>query len=186
MGDTVSYDLGLVDSITPEAVGTPGQRTFKITATSGRGQAIVWMEKEQLFQIGISIKQFTSTRPSARNPAPFITGPAARGPVQIEFKAGDMSLRHDAASDVFTLLVSNVSEDDEDAGQGAEAGRGEEEKAKAVEVLASFTRAVAEKLADRSLEVVAAGRRPCPLCGGPMDPGGHFCVRKNGHREQQE
>jgi uncharacterized repeat protein (TIGR03847 family) len=32
-----------------------------------------------------------------------------------------------------------------------------------------------------ALAVVAAGRLPCPLCGQPLDPGGHICPRRNGH-----
>ena len=34
----------------------------------------------------------------------------------------------------------------------------------------------------RGQEVVAAGRPKCTMCGEPMDPEGHFCPRKNGHR----
>ena len=34
---------------------------------------------------------------------------------------------------------------------------------------------------ERALRVVAAGRPPCPLCGRPLDPGGHICPRKNGY-----
>ncbi len=34
---------------------------------------------------------------------------------------------------------------------------------------------------NRALEVVSAGRLPCPLCGQPLDPQGHICPRRNGH-----
>jgi uncharacterized repeat protein (TIGR03847 family) len=34
---------------------------------------------------------------------------------------------------------------------------------------------------NRALEVVSAGRMPCPLCGQPLDPQGHICPRRNGH-----
>jgi len=34
----------------------------------------------------------------------------------------------------------------------------------------------------RALVLVAAGRPPCPFCGGPLDPEGHVCPRANGHR----
>ena len=33
-----------------------------------------------------------------------------------------------------------------------------------------------------SKEVVAAGRPTCAMCGEPIDPEGHFCPRRNGHR----
>jgi uncharacterized repeat protein (TIGR03847 family) len=35
--------------------------------------------------------------------------------------------------------------------------------------------------AARALEVVAAGRPPCPFCGQPLNPEGHICVRRNGY-----
>jgi len=35
--------------------------------------------------------------------------------------------------------------------------------------------------AGRALEVVAAGRPPCPFCGQPLNPEGHICTRRNGY-----
>jgi uncharacterized repeat protein (TIGR03847 family) len=40
---------------------------------------------------------------------------------------------------------------------------------------------VARGFVSRALDVVAAGRLPCPLCGQPLDPQGHICPRRNGH-----
>jgi uncharacterized repeat protein (TIGR03847 family) len=40
------------------------------------------------------------------------------------------------------------------------------------------------RFASGALEVVRAGRPPCPLCGAPLDPIGHFCVRRNGHADE--
>ena len=40
---------------------------------------------------------------------------------------------------------------------------------------------VARAFVNRAVEVVAAGRLPCPLCGQPLDPTGHICPRRNGH-----
>ncbi|HEX9527258.1 MAG TPA: DUF3090 family protein, partial [Streptosporangiaceae bacterium] len=31
-------------------------------------------------------------------------------------------------------------------------------------------------------QIVSQGRPPCPLCGLPLDTGGHICPRQNGHR----
>ena len=44
-----------------------------------------------------------------------------------------------------------------------------------------LTAEVARGFVNRALEVVAAGRLPCPLCGQPLDPQGHICPRRNGH-----
>ena len=40
---------------------------------------------------------------------------------------------------------------------------------------------VARSFVNRALEVVSAGRLPCPVCGQPLDPQGHICPRRNGH-----
>ncbi|GIT59086.1 MAG: hypothetical protein Ct9H300mP19_10340 [Dehalococcoidia bacterium] len=86
-------------------------------------------------------------------------------PVHAEFKVGEMSLKHDAESDVFTIVAK-------------------------MKILMmglewtspfSFKRSQAEEISERSINVVAAGRKPCPLCTAPLDPRtGHFCVKVNG------
>lgn len=163
--------LGLIEYIEAEAHGRPGQRTFSITARSARGKVVVWMEKEQLFQVGASLKQFLATRESTADPVPFeLDMDATDYLIETEFKTPQMTLRHDPASDVFTLSA-------EDYGDG-----GSEEPEQVVEF--SFSRDEAVRLADKSLEVVASGRPPCPLCTGPITSGeDHFCVKVNGHTQ---
>jgi uncharacterized repeat protein (TIGR03847 family) len=39
----------------------------------------------------------------------------------------------------------------------------------------------ARAFVNRAVEVISAGRLPCPLCGQPLDPQGHICPRRNGH-----
>jgi uncharacterized repeat protein (TIGR03847 family) len=107
------------------------------------------------------------------------------------------------AGEALTSLVA-ADDDDEDEGEGEEtvidlsaiegiAG------SRAGELLAAFeeveddddegpdtlrvrlTPAEARGFVNRALDVVAAGRLPCPLCGQPLDPQGHICPRRNGH-----
>jgi uncharacterized repeat protein (TIGR03847 family) len=164
-------NLGLIDFIDAESHGQPGQRTFNITARSQRGNAVVWMEKEQLFQVGASLKQFIATRESTADPVPYeLDFDEQDHLIELEFKTPQMTLKHDPASDVFTLSAEDYGED------------GGEEPDQVVEF--SFPREEAERLADKSLEIVASGRPPCPLCTGPLSPGEtHFCVKVNGHTE---
>ena len=165
-------DLGLAESIVPEAIGRPGERKFKITVISHRGSATIWMEKEQLFQVAAALKQFLSSRSAISNATNYVS--RSGDPLSViseEFRAGDMSLSHDARSDVFTVAVTDIESEHE--------GDDEED---AVAMQFSFTRVSADKIADVALQVVAAGRKPCPLCSVPQDPKGHFCVRKNGRR----
>jgi uncharacterized repeat protein (TIGR03847 family) len=44
-----------------------------------------------------------------------------------------------------------------------------------------LTADAARAFVNRAIDVVAAGRLPCPLCGQPLDPQGHICPRRNGH-----
>jgi uncharacterized repeat protein (TIGR03847 family) len=44
-----------------------------------------------------------------------------------------------------------------------------------------LTADAARGFVNRAIEVIAAGRLPCPLCGQPLDPQGHICPRRNGH-----
>jgi uncharacterized repeat protein (TIGR03847 family) len=44
-----------------------------------------------------------------------------------------------------------------------------------------LTAEAARGFVNRAIEIVAAGRLPCPLCGQPLDPQGHICPRRNGH-----
>ena len=57
----MKHFIGICDHILADSVGKPGKRTFKIYAKSNDGLLIVWMEKESLFQIGISLAQFIAT-----------------------------------------------------------------------------------------------------------------------------
>ena len=163
-------DLGLVEFLQCESIGEPGQRTFNITARSDRGETIVWMEKEQLFRVGVSLKQFLATRETTPDPAPFdVAALDSPVPIHVEFKTGEMSLRHDSTSDVFTFVASDIQRDDTEQGPLAE-------------ITFSFQRSQAEEIAKRSVAIVAAGRKPCPLCDAPLTPSeSHFCVKVNGY-----
>ncbi len=170
MSEFERNDLGLVDDLHCESIGEPGQRTFNITARSERGETVVWMEKEQLFQVGVSLRQFLATRETTPDPAPFDSPPIdSPVPIYVEFKTGEMSLRHDPASDVFTLVASDIPREESDSEILAE-------------ITFSFQRDQAEEISRRSVTIVAAGRKPCPLCEAPLTPGeNHFCVKVNGY-----
>ena len=164
-------DLDIVDSLDAQVFGEPGKRTFRITARSSRGEAIIWMEKEQLFQIGIAIKQVAAAvdRPDILAPhEPEFPAPPVPGTA--EFKASELRIRHDGTEDVFTIEAANPE---------SEAEGDDEEPAIAVQF--SFPREMGETLADQALAAVAGGRPRCQLCGGPIDPEGHVCPKTNGH-----
>jgi uncharacterized repeat protein (TIGR03847 family) len=166
-------DLGVVEAVDATDVGEPGKRTFKVTAESSRGRAVIWMEKEQLFQIGLAIRQFTATEEANENPKDFEPELAApSSPAEAEFKASDLRIRHDPESDVFTIEA--VDPVDEEEGQFEEAS---------ATVQFSFGRAMAINLSQQAIDAAGRGRPRCELCGGPKDPYGHVCPKTNGHHK---
>lgn len=169
------FDLGLVDAIEAETFGEPGQRTFNVSVRSARGEAKVWMEKEQLLQLSVAIRRLAAAAESPGSPEGYVPEYAHAGdPVAVDFKIGDMRLRYDEATDVFTLEATDSRRDDD---EGEDQGAVEEPTT----VQFAFRRAAAEELAETATRIVSAGRPLCPFCHGPMDAAGHICPRSNGH-----
>ena len=52
----VKYPLGAVADIEVLTFGEPGLRTFRLDARSGAASCSIWMEKEQLFQLGVYLR----------------------------------------------------------------------------------------------------------------------------------
>ena len=155
-----------VSSLRAEALGDPGQRTFRIVVGSSSESAVIWLEKGQLFQLALAINQMTAALPITSEEdqpqdAEPLTGPS------LEFNVEKLALGHDGKAGKFIIdAYDSDSEDDTPTariwGDKAQFGAFSEE----------------------ALRICAAGRPLCPLCGGPMDPTGHKCARTNGHALQ--
>ena len=166
----VRYPLGALASIKPVAFGQPGQRTFRLDLESGPAFCSVWLEKEQLFQLGVYLKEIRgrlSDEDKARESRP-TEEPWSGGEATIDFKAGQMMLSHDAESNSFY-------------GQAHQRETEEEQTDEPESVSFWITLAQAEELSEESLKICAAGRPTCFLCGQPINPDGHVCPRANGH-----
>ena len=157
-----------VSSLLAEALGEPGQRTFRIVVGSSSGSAVIWLEKGQLLQLALAINQMTAALPIKAEEAPGQPQEAEPliGP-SLEFNAEKLALGHDGRAGKFIIdAYDSDSEDDTPTariwGDKAQFGA----------------------LSEEALRVCAAGRPLCPLCGGPMDPTGHKCARTNGHALQ--
>jgi uncharacterized repeat protein (TIGR03847 family) len=58
----------------------------------------------------------------------------------------------------------------------------EEESEEGATARFRVTRAQAAGFAARARALMKASRPTCQVCGGPIDPGGHLCPRRNGHK----
>ena len=167
-------------------VGPPGQRTFFLQVSAGPRLASVSLEKEQLIILADRVNDLLddfaageATEPVAElveDVAPLAT------PIEDEFRVGTMSLGWDADRRVVIVECHDGQtevEVDEEGEPVIEPGQpAESETVLRVVIEPASARAFAR----RCTKVVAAGRPPCPFCGGPLDPSGHICPRANGYK----
>ena len=163
-----SNDFGPVDSVGAEAVGQPGQRTFRLMARSRDMCASLWMEKEQLASLGTAIQQqiVHLGRPPSRERLPRLLAGSDMPPTSdVEMRCRQIGLGFDEAREDFVIFAYPVeSAEDEPAGWS---GR--------------LSLVLGRALSREIEQIVNAGRPKCPLCGIVMDGPAHACPRSNGH-----
>lgn len=168
-------------------VGEPGQRTFFLQASAGGRTTSVALEKQQVSVLAERVEALLDEvvrRSSGETSVPAMTpsdvedsAPLAI-PIEEEFRVGTMALAWDDDDEV-VVIEAQAMTDDEDEGSALIA-EDDEEGPPLLRVRISGT--AARAFVSRAQAVVAAGRPPCPFCGGPLDAGGHVCPRANGYR----
>ena len=158
-----SFDYAAVSRITAGAIGEPGKRAFFLQLRAGSALVSLAVEKEQLRVLAARLEEvFTEVSPP---PAAKMPEMALEEPVEPAWRVGLISLSYDEASQDFEISLVELVEEGEDPATG-------HFHATVVQMQA---------LAQHALELVAAGRPPCPMCGGPIDHDGGVCPRLNGH-----
>jgi len=165
-------------------VGEPGERTFYLQATA-RGRTVsVALEKMQVAVLVERLEELLGEvqhrlgvdlplqAPELEDLAPL------DAPIEEEFRVGAMGLAWDGDAGLVVVEAhAQTGEDDEEA---PEPLTDAEEGPDVLRV--QMNAAAARAFISRAARVLAAGRPPCPLCGLPLDPGGHVCPRQNGFR----
>ena len=163
-------------------VGEPGDRSFYLQAIQEARTVSVLLEKQQVSVLAERItallqevaRRFGSDTPDATSDAD--ADPLAVS-LEEEFRVGTMGLGWDADSSAVVIELLAITEGEVDETVVLD---DTEEGPDAVRVFLSP--AAARAFAERADRVVNAGRKPCPLCGEPLDPAGHICPRQNGYR----
>ena len=165
----VKYPMGSLSLIDAKSFGEPGQRTFLLAMEAGPAACSLWVEKEQLFQLGIYLRDVVQSLPAEDRERPSQPSEAegAGVGVSIDFKAEQLLLSYDPPANSFYLVAYEREEPDPDE--------------EATSVSFWMTPDQAESLAKEALRICAAGRPRCFLCGLPVDEDGHVCPRSNGH-----
>lgn len=170
-------------------VGQPGHRTFFLQAREGARVTSVALEKQQVSVLATRIDELLDEVMSsggAESTVPAVapvdledSGPLEQ-PIVEEFRAGTMTLSWDVADERIVVEVFPYTEEAVAAPDQPEEEIDEPEPEEIL--LVRLPAGTARAFSKRAQQVVAAGRPPCPFCGGPVDPEGHLCPRANGFR----
>ena len=170
-----SNELGRVSNLRANAVGEPGSRRFCLLVESMSGlSSVLWLEKEQLFNLGIALKNIIATvdEGKANEAGERIVddepgGSEASADQAVEFQVSQLAVGYNEGNGLY-IIAAHAEDESEDS----------------TIAVASFlaTQQQVDALADEAFEVCAAGRPRCPLCSGPMGPEPHVCPKHNGHR----
>ncbi len=168
-------DVDPCDHITADAIGLPGQRVFYIQAFQAARTVTVIIEKIQLQSLSVGVEQFLAQLARQNPDLPeastdfYEAQMRINPPVEPVFRAGEIGLGYDKERDLLVIVTREILGDGEDP-----------EEAAVIRFWCS--RSQARALARWGAEVVQRGRPMCPQCGQPMEPEGHFCPKKNGHK----
>ena len=183
----MSIELGHVELLGVDTIGQPGQRRFYLFARSWRGTTLMWMEKEQLNRLSLTLDRALAQLTEGqvlRTEAQAGSQPTPKGipadfprTPEYDFRESHMTLTYDERDAMFTFTIAPL-EIVMDQGQEPLALVREEE---AVSFL--FTHKQAQDLSSIINLLMTGGRPVCPLCQTPLDGGPHACVKQNGHHE---
>jgi uncharacterized repeat protein (TIGR03847 family) len=167
-------------------VGEPGDRTFFLQAREGPRVVSVVLEKVQVSVLAERLGELLAELDRRRvDETVSVAGPDGPGdtapldePLNEAFRAGTLTLGWDA--DAGLVLVEARAQDED--GEPIDPDDDDEEDEDGPDLLrVRLSATAARAFVERATRIVSAGRLPCPLCGAPLDPGGHICPRKNGH-----
>jgi uncharacterized repeat protein (TIGR03847 family) len=168
-------DLNPITRIATGAIGKPGKRVFYLQGEGPERRISLICEKQQVQALGVGIQDFLQ---ELQGRHPELLSPSGsyldadmelQEPVEPLFRVSQFGLGYDEESDKVILVAQENADDSENAEEGA-----------TVRFWASRSQMMA--MAQHGLGVAAQGRPICGNCLQPIDPEGHFCPRRNGHK----
>ena len=175
----LEINLDPLQHITADAIGQPGQRVFYLQGwrEADPKPVAVIIEKFQLQNLAVGIEEMVQElarqKPELGVPPVNYDPDKMRihPPVDPLFRGGEMGLGYEPERDCLVIEVHEI------VLEGADP-----EEAGILRIWCS--RAQGRQLAAWAEVVINRGRPTCPQCGEPMEPEGHFCPKKNGHKKK--
>ncbi|WP_214410920.1 DUF3090 domain-containing protein [Sphaerisporangium fuscum] len=177
------FDYDPPERFVAGAVGQPGSRAFFLQARGQGRLTTVGLEKFQVAVLADRLDELLDEvlrRSGGTAPVPAMAPVelADKAPLDLpideDFRVGTMALAWDPDTSQVVIEAQEVTSEEED--------EIDLDRPESAVLRVHISAAAARAFTQRALEIVAAGRPPCPLCGQPLDAEGHICVRLNGHR----
>lgn len=168
-------DLQPVTHITADAIGQPGKRIFYVQGWQAERTITLIIEKIQLQSLAIGYEQFLAEIQQRFPDLDEASGEYQeemmhiQPPVDPLFRVSEVGLGYDADNDLIVLVMREIAAEGETAEEG-----------KVVRFWC--TRSQVRAFCRWGIEIASRGRPVCPQCGEPMEPEGHFCPKRNGHK----
>ncbi len=172
----MEFEFKPVSHITTGAIGLPGQRVFYLQARKDEELITLIIEKVQVQSLAIGVHKFLEELAKAKPDLPSASAAYDESemgltePIEPAFRASQIGLGYDDESDMMVIVAREISPEEDDAEEGS---------------VARFwtTRSQLLALSHFGLDVASRGRPICGNCGEPIDPEGHFCPKRNGHKK---
>lgn len=168
-------DMSPVTHITTDAIGPPGHRVFYIQGWQEQRTISLIVEKLQIQSLAVGYEQFLAELQQQYPDLDDVSSSYEEAKMRIQppvdplFRVGELGLGYDVDNDLVVLVAREIVAEDSD-----------ESEARVVRFWCK--REQLRAMCRWGMEVAAKGRPTCPQCGEPMDPEGHFCPKKNGHK----
>lgn len=154
-------------------VGAPGERTFFVQVRAAGRSAAVSIEKFHVTTLADRINdvldRVAGAAASESAAALVADNEPLDTPIEEDFRVSTVRLLWDDDRDAVVIELFDEDPDEVETADG---------------IRIWLTPQHARAFARRALSIAAAGRPPCPFCGGPLDPAGHICPRANGYRRR--
>ncbi|MFC3299196.1 DUF3090 domain-containing protein [Arthrobacter agilis] len=173
---TIVHEFTWPDRVVVGTIGRPGERTFYLQVRTGKQIVSIAMEKQQSALLAEKIDEILDQLIALDgNPFSIPTGTPIElvdndqlDTVEEQFRTGAMSLGWDPTTAQVVVEAYPLSD--------AEGPDDEPEDDAPEMLLVRMPVGTARAFAQRTREVVGAGRPICSLCGQPIDPDGHICL----------
>lgn len=173
------FDYDPPERFVAGVLGQPGARAFFLQVRAAGRLTTVAVEKLQVAALAGRLDELLDevlrmsggTAPvPALAPADLTDDAPLDQPIDEDFRVGTITLGWDSEASRVVIEAQEILDEEElDLPDPAV-------------LRVRITAGAARAFSRRALQLVAAGRPPCPLCGQPLDAEGHICVRLNGYR----